>query len=219
MTVQPTITDWEETSVSGIPSLGTVTVPAGGVKTPTYNIDTTRRGTFRLGFNLTSEGQTWHQLAEMKYAVVVNMQNVGNPDTSIFGMNTHMERDPTPHLAREMQVFAMCGMKWIRAWWGWGMCRKARRHRTLRLDRIRSAIQRGHQRHRHSHHADPVAILLPSYEQSWAGSVASGTRSSRLYLRMMGEWGIFCGKVAQHYAGNIKAYELWNEPGYDDNGT
>ena len=36
---------------------------------------------------------------------------------------------------------------------------------------------------------------------------------------MMDEWGLFCGKVAQHYAGQIKAYELWNEPGYDDKGT
>ena len=115
-------------------------MPAAGVKTLSYNIDTTRRGTFRLGFNLTSEGQTWHQSAELKYAVVVNMQNVGNPDTSIFAMNTHMERDPTPHLAREMQVFSMCGVKWIRAWWGWGMCQKAAAPRRVRLDRIRSAI-------------------------------------------------------------------------------
>ena len=36
---------------------------------------------------------------------------------------------------------------------------------------------------------------------------------------MMGEWGTFSGAVAQHFAGNIKAYELWNEPGYDDKGT
>ena len=36
---------------------------------------------------------------------------------------------------------------------------------------------------------------------------------------MMDEWGIFCGKVAQRYAGRIKAYELWNEPGMDDEGT
>ena len=36
---------------------------------------------------------------------------------------------------------------------------------------------------------------------------------------MMDEWGIFCGKLAQHFAGQINAYELWNEPGYDDHGT
>ena len=122
VTVQPTITDWEENQVSGVPSLGTVSVPANTAITMSYGMDTGRRGAFRLGFDLTSEGQTWHQSAEVKYAVVVNMQNVGNPDTSIFGMNTHMEREPTPHLAREMQVLSKCGVKWIRAWWGWGMC-------------------------------------------------------------------------------------------------
>ena len=58
-----------------------------------------------------------------------------------------------------------------------------------------------------------------NYEQSWAGSVASGTLQQPPLPTMMGEWGNFCGAVAQHYAGNIKAYELWNEPGYDDNGT
>ena len=40
VTVQPTITDWEERPVSGIPSLGSVAVPAA-VKTLTYNVDTT----------------------------------------------------------------------------------------------------------------------------------------------------------------------------------
>ncbi len=112
VTVQPTITDWQENLVSGVPSLGTVTVPANSFQTLTYYINTNLRGTFRLGFNLTSEGQTWHQLAEMKYAVVVNMQNVPNSasaDTSIFAMNTHMERDPTPHLVRKCRCFPCAG--------------------------------------------------------------------------------------------------------------
>ena len=219
VSVQPTITDWQETPVSGIPSLGMVTVPANGVKTLTYNIDTTRRGAFRLGFNLTSEGQTWHQLAEMKYAVVVNMENVGNPDTSIFGMNTHMEADPTPHLTREMQVFAMCGIKWIRAWWGWGMCQKPAPppdvYAWTEYDRQYNSVTNGT-----GIRIMPILLrYYAQYEQSWAGSVAGGTIQQPPLPTMMGEWGNFCGAVAQHYAGNIKAYELWNEPGYDDAGT
>ena len=219
ITVQPTITDWQEQLVSGVPSLGAVTVPAAGVKTLTYNIDTTRRGTFRLGFNLTSEGETWHQSAEMKYAVIVSMQSVGNPDTSIFAMNTHMEREPTSHLIREMQVFSMCGVKWIRAWWGWGMCQKAAPPPDVYVwteyDRQYNSVTSGT-----GIRIMPVLLrYYAQYEQSWAGSVASGSLQQPPLPTMMGEWGNFCGAVAQHYAGNIKAYELWNEPGYDDAGT
>ncbi len=216
VTVQPTITDWQENSVSGVPSLGTVTVPANSFQALTYNVNTSLRGTFRLGFNLTSEGQTWHQLAEMKYAVVVNMQNVANPDTSIFAMNTHMENDPTAHLVREMQVFSMCGVKWIRAWWGWGFCENPEGTFSFtEYDRQYNSVTNG----------TGIRIMptllryYAQYEHSWSGSVASGSLQQPPYSSMMNEWGLFCGKVAQHYAGNIKAYELWNEPGYDDKGT
>jgi hypothetical protein len=62
-------------------------------------------------------------------------------------------------------------------------------------------------------------------EYSWAGAVPSGGLQQPPYSTEMNEWGIFCGKVAQRYnggtgsVGNITAYELWNEPGYDDKGT
>ena len=60
-----------------------------------------------------------------------------------------------------------------------------------------------------------MPILLryySSYEQSWAGPVDSGGIQEYPYTNMLPEWGVFCGKVAQHYAGQIKAYEIWNEP-------
>ena len=56
-------------------------------------------------------------------------------------------------------------------------------------------------------------------EWAWAGPVPTGGMQQPPYSSMMDEWGIFCGKVAQRYAGKITAYELWNEPGYDDKGT
>ncbi len=101
VTVQPTITDWQGLSISGVPSLGTFSVPANGVTTVSYTMDTTHRGSCRLGFDLTSEGQTWHQLGEVQYAMVVNMQGVGNAATSIFAMNMHLEREPSDHFARD----------------------------------------------------------------------------------------------------------------------
>ena len=51
---------------------------------------------YRLGFELTAEGQTWRQGAEFKYAVIVPLKGVGNAEDSFFAMNTHMERSPRP---------------------------------------------------------------------------------------------------------------------------
>jgi hypothetical protein len=224
VTVQPTITDWQENPVSGQPSLGTFSVPAGSAITATYGMNTALRGTFRLGFDLTSEGQTWHQSAEAKYAVFVNMQNVGNPDTSMFGMNTHMEREPTAHLAREMQVLSKCGVKWVRAWWGWGMCENPMNtYNWTEYDRQYSTVTTGT-----GIRIMPILLRYDTKEitavgtfseWAWAGTTPSGGMQQPPFTSMMDQWGLFCGKVAQRYAGNIKAYELWNEPGVDDHGT
>ena len=207
VTVQPVITDWEEKQVPGQASLGTFSVPANTAITTTYGMNTALRGTFRLGFSLTSEGQTWYQSAEAKYAVVVNMQNVGNPDTSIFAMNTHMNNEPTAHLDREMQVFAKCGVKWVRAWWGWGKCENPEgNYNWTEYDReynavtgtdtgnltgirIMPVLERGY--------ASQTTAVGTFQEWSWAGSVASGSLQQPPYPSMMDEWGIFCGKVAQ----------------------
>ena len=213
VTVQPTITDWEGTRATGVPSLGSFTVPAGGVKTTTYTMDATHRGSCVLGFDLTSEGQTWHQLGEMQYAMVVNMQGVGSAATSIFGMNMHMEREPSDHLARETQVLAQCGVKWIRAWWGWGMCENPEgTYSFTEYDRQYNAVSGAQM--------SVMSILLryyPQFEDSWAGSTS--TIQQPPSSSMMGEWGIFCGKVAQHYLGKVGAYEIWNEPTTSNNGA
>ena len=137
--MQPTLTDWEDNRVSGLASLGTFTVPANHIENAQLQHEHQPAGSLPAGLR---PDYRRHNLApalpKSRYAVVVNMQNVGNADTSIFAMNTHMEREPTPHLNREMQVFAKCGVKWIRAWWGWGMCEKT--EGTYDFDRIRPAI-------------------------------------------------------------------------------
>ena len=209
--VQPTITDWENKLVSGVPSLGSFSVPPNGVKTATYNVNTTRRGAFRLGFDLTSERQTWHQLGEVKYAVAVNMQNVGNAETSVFAMNTHMEREPSDHLAREMQVLSKCGVKWIRAWWGWGMCEDPQgTYNYTEYDRQFNTVTTGTG-------LRIMPILLRyyyNYEKTWAGPVTASSNGIQEYpyANMVPVFGTFCGKVAQRYQGRITAYEIWNEP-------
>lgn len=212
--VQATVVDWEGKKLPSV-ALGTFAVPAGGVQTATCPIDTGRRGTFRLGFDLTSEGQTWHQGAEFKYAVVVNMRNVGGADNSMFGMNTHMEREPTPHLDRSMQVLSQCGVKWIRGWWGWGMCENPQgTFDFTEYDRQYNAVA-GTFTGGTGMRIMPILLrYYYSYEQTWAGPVTSSSNGIQEYpyTAMIPEWGLFCGKVAQHYAGRVKAYEIWNEP-------
>ncbi len=53
------------------------------------------------------------------FNVVESMKGVGDVAGSPLAMNTHMEREGTEHLQRSMDILAQCGVKWIRAWWGW----------------------------------------------------------------------------------------------------
>ena len=137
------------------------------------------------------------------------MQNVGNADNSMFGMNTHMEGSPTPHLTEDVQVLSQCGVKWIRAWWGWGMCEATQgTFDFTEFDRQFNTTTTGT-----GMRIMPILLRYYSqYEQSWAGPVDSGGIQEYPFTNMLPEWGVFCGKVAQQYQGQVKAYEIWNEP-------
>ena len=210
--VRAIATDWEGQPRPAA-AVGTFEVPAGGVTKATFGLNTGRRGAFRLAFELTSEGQTWRQGAECKYAVVVPLKGVGNAEDSMFGINTHMEREPTPHLARSMEVLSQCGVKWIRGWWGWGMCEKEQgKYEWTEFDRQLAAVEGAGLRL-----MPCLNRYYPRFEQPWAGSLS--TPHQPPFPSMMGQWGTFCGKVAQHFAGKISAYEIWNEPTVANNGA
>jgi len=206
--VQALATDCEGQPLPAV-AVGTFDVPAGGVTTATFGLNTDRRGTFRLGFDLTCEGQTWRQSAECKYAVVVPLKDVGNADESAFAMNTHMEREPTPHLSRSMEVLSQCGVKWIRAWWGWGMCEKTEgTFDFTEFDRQFNAVTTGT-----GMRIMPILLRYYSqYEQKWTGPVTPRAIQEYPDPKVLPEWKVFCGKVAERYKGRITAYELWNEP-------
>ncbi len=200
--------DWDGKQLPAVP-VGTFDVPAGGVKEATLAIDTGRRGTFRLGFELSCEGQTWRQAAEFKYAVIVPLKGVGNAEDSVFAMNTHMEREPTAHLARNMEVLSQCGVKWIRGWWGWGMCEKERgKFDWTEYDRQFNAVDAAKMR--------IMPILLryySSYEYAWTGPISkrSGSGQSQAaiqecpYQSVLPEWSAWVGKIAERYKGRITA--------------
>jgi len=208
VTVQATATDWEG-NTSTPTTVGTYSVPAGSaVTTSDFQLDTGRRGNFRLGFNILTEGQKWRQPAEMKYVVIKFLKGVGNAETSVLGMNTHMEREPADHLARSMEVLSQCGIKWIRAWWGWGMCEDPEGTYTwTEYDKQFNAVD------------NAQMLIMPillryysSWEKSWAGPVTSGAIQEFPYMAKLPAWSTWAGKVAERYKDKIKAYEIWNEP-------
>ena len=213
--IRTSIIDWDGKQLPAV-AVGTFDVPAGGTSEASLAIDTGRRGTFRLGFELSCEGQTWRQAAELKYAVIVPLRGVGNAEDSVFGMNTHMEREPTAHLARNMEVLSQCGVKWIRGWWGWGMCEKEPgKFDWSEYDRQFNTVTAAQMR--------IMPILLRYYstqEQAWTGPISkrSGSGQSQApiqeypYDSVLPEWSVWVGEIAARYKGRIGVYEIWNEP-------
>ena len=57
-----------------------------------------------------------------------------------------------------------------------------------------------------------VGRYTSSFEYSWSGPLYSGGWNLYMYTSVLGEWETYVGKLAQHYAGDIGNYELWNEP-------
>ena len=215
VTVKAFAVDWEGRELPAVP-VGTFDVPAGGVKEVPFSIDANRRGSYRLGFELTAAGQTWRQAAVFKYTVVVPLMGVGNAEDSFFAMNTHMEREPSAHLAHSMQVLSQCGVKWIRGWWGWGMCEKERgKYDWNEYDRQLKAVEDAKMR------LMPILLRYYSdYEYAWTGPVTKRDPARQgqapiqeyPYDSVLPDWSAWAGKIAERYRGRITAYEVWNEP-------
>jgi polysaccharide biosynthesis protein PslG len=215
VSVKAIATDWEGRELPAV-EVGKFDLPAGSVKEVPFSIDSKHRGSYRLGFELTAEGQTWRQAAQFKYSVIVPLKGVGDADNSFFAMNTHMEREPSAHLAHSMEVLSQCGVKWIRAWWGWGMCEKERgKYDWNEYDRQFKAVD------------DAKMLIMPillryysSYEYEWTGPITernpnrAGQAPIQEYPResVLPDWTAWAGKIAERFKGRIPAYEVWNEP-------
>jgi hypothetical protein len=200
--------DWQGTALTPV-TVGTFNLGANSLTTTTYQLPTNLRGAFRLGFKLTAASQTWQQLAQYKYAVFVDLTNVGSDSTSVYGMNAHLEREPGAHATENMSVLAKCGVKLVRPWWGWGMCEATQgTFDFTEYDRQYNAITSGTL----MKPMPNVQRYIAAYEASWAGPVTSGSYSQYPYTSVLPEWEVFVGNVAQHFGGNIGRYELWNEP-------
>ncbi len=179
---------------------------APGDASPTrIALPTTAVGWFLVQFTL-SEGDRELSRSSRVLNVVEPMAGLGDALSSPLGMNTHMEREATPHLDRNLSALARCGVKWIRGWWGWGMAGKQPGDFDwAELDRQLGAVNRAGM--------ELMPILLryyPAYEQAWAG------KTDRIQQPPydLAQWSAFVARTVERYRGRVRAWEVWNEPAF-----
>ncbi len=198
------VTDWlgREVHRQQLP-LGRV--PAGEVVRAQVDLPDGQAGWFVAHFTFRQAGNVIGQTDRM-FNVVERLKGVGGIMDSSLGMNTHMEREPTEHLNDNLNMLSLCGVKWIRGWWGWGMAEKEPgQFDWAEYDRQLEAV------HRAGMEIMPILLrYYPQYEQKWAGEVE---RIQQIPYDL-DQWGKFVYTTADHYRGRVKVWEVWNEPGY-----
>ncbi|MBC7228938.1 MAG: hypothetical protein H5T74_00905 [Actinobacteria bacterium] len=63
--------------------------------------------------------------------------------------------------------------------------------------------------------AQSILLLLQGPTPGWARDPAYGSFSHNAPPRDWGDWYAFCSRVAERYGGVVDFYEIWNEPGWD----
>jgi hypothetical protein len=190
-----TIVDWQGQTVKAGKLTGTkedIAIPDGRV------------GWFDAKFTVKEDGKVLKETTRI-YNVIEPMKGVGSVVDSPLGMNTHMEREPDEHLDCNLGMLSLCGVKWIRAWWGWGMAEKQPgQFDWTEYDRQLGAVNRAGM--------EIMPILLRyyrQYEQAWAGGME---RRIEEFPYKVEQWGSFVKTTAAQYKGKVKAWEMWNEP-------
>ncbi len=202
LTLACEITDWLGRSVQErVLEVGIVS--AGVAAHGQIEIPTDRIGWFAASFTIREGEKTLKQTTRL-FNVIEPMKGVGDLMASPLGMNTHMEREPTPHLDCNLGMLSLCGVKWIRAWWGWGMAEKQPgQFDWSEYDRQLDAV------HRAGMEIMPILLrYYPGYEHDWAGK----TERIQQPPYDLDQWATFVETTVRRYRGRVKAWEVWNEP-------
>lgn len=180
-------------------------LPAGGAKPVTLSLPTSRVGWFTLAVSTSAEGKPLTTLSH-PVNVIEYLDYKGDAFASPLGMNTHMEREPGTHLQHNLGTLARCGVKWIRAWWGWGMAEKQPgQFDWTEYDRQYADV--------HNAGMEIMPILLryyPNYEQAWAGKVDKIQQPPS----DVKQWGSYVEATVKRFQGRVRAWEVWNESSY-----
>jgi hypothetical protein len=178
-------------------------VAAGGTATAKVELPDDQVGWFVAHFTASENGKAIKE-ADRIFNVIESLKGEGGVIDSPLGMNTHMERESTEDLTTSMNILAECGVKWIRAWWGWGMAEKQPGQFDWKeYDRQLQVV--------HGAGMEIMPILLryyPQYEQAWSGK----TERIQQPPYSLDQWGSFVKTTVAHYKGEVKAWEVWNEP-------
>lgn len=184
---------------------GTFDLPPYEPKPLALTVDTKRRGPFRVDCVTTDLATQQSRTMSYRYSVILPLKGIGDAAKSPFGMNTHMEREPNEHLSCNLEMLSQCGVKWIRAWWGWGMAEKQPgQFEWTEFDRQYALVAEKQMR--------IMPILLryyPAYEHAWAGMV---DRIQRPPYKLE-QWGEFVFRTVSRFRGRVGTWEIWNEPG------
>jgi hypothetical protein len=198
------ITDWQGRRVKE-QQFTAAPVPAGQAISQTMTIPDEQVGWFQADFTV-SEGDKVISQTTRRFNVIEPMKGVGQAADWPLGMNTHMDREPDAHLDCNLNMLSLCGVKWVRAWWGWGMAEKKEgEFDWTEYDRQFNAVQRA------GMEIFPVLTrYYPKWEQAWAGPIDKPERPPY----KLEQWGSFVTTTAKHYQGRVKFWEIWNEPNY-----
>jgi len=169
-------------------------------------VDTSRRGPFRIDFEVTDLATQKRRRTSHRYNVILPLKGVGDGAASPFGMNTHMEREPNEHLSCNLEMLSQCGVKWIRGWWGWGMAEK----QPGQFDWTEYERQYGLVTDQKMHMMPILLRYYPPYEQAWAGLVDKIQRPPY----KLEQWGQFVFETVSRFKDRVRCWEIWNEPGY-----
>jgi len=204
LTLGCAVTDWLGLEVQRQQvSLGPV--PPGQAVRSRIDLPDKQVGWFVAHFTVRQDGKAIEETDRI-FNVIEPMKGVGEVMDSPLGMNTHMEREPTEHLNDNLNTLSLCGVKWIRGWWGWGMAEKEPgQFDWSEYDRQLEAV------HRAGMEIMPILLrYYPAYERDWSGK----TDQIQQAPYDLDKWGLYVQTTAGHYRGRVKVWEVWNEPWY-----
>lgn len=125
--------------------------------------------------------------------------------TEAFGMNLHLrQRIPQAEWTTVLELADEAGVQWAREQFNWDVLEPVDDSFDFdTYDAVMSAYQ-----------AQDVQVLgLLTYSSSWASS-NTGATDYEFYPPDLDAWENYVGTVAEHFAGQIDYWEIWNEPNH-----